>query len=309
MISVLFALSLAPACAPQDHDCRAGEYIQASQHGDPTSRVRRLYNAHREYLFAYDETRKPEALCRARKALTEAKALKPTPERLAPLLQKTEDEMAAREREAGVLCGPQAAERVPDRRLARRPKQAPALEPPSPVPSPTEERGESPLLDVEAGTSGRRSPPRGAAVANTVPLVAVVERPRPAPTKADPRPEDLRRGRFRAAGAAFTGLSAGLLGVLTSAVVMGVRDVHAIREQTAEVSGAERPPTAFEQEHVQRLIDDGQVWRGVAAGVGAGALVSLVSGVVFLVASKPRARAKAPRLYSGPRSMGFVIRF
>lgn len=345
MIPVLVLLSFAPAtCDRTDHRCQAERYTslagESRRAGDHADRALRLYLAHREYLYLFDVTGEPGALCGARAALDEARTIEPLPTHLIDRLGKSALEVSARARKAKVECAPHSkAARA--RRTAERQKVGGGSRP-SPVPpadddsprtgaiaslasstgsaSPTMPSPASPNTEMPAdAVPSPSSPGPGAPIEDAVPpkrlsTVALIDADTsPAWMRGDPspgaplqaaRPPDRRGRALVIAGGVM--LSAGL-GLGAAAGVMG-HGLLATREAADKLHSMTDHPTDEQRAQDQALWQEYQRTgsRTLAVALAGGTSV-VIAAILLGVGGKRMARAASHAVLT-PTPGGLAVR-
>ena len=124
-------------------------------------------------------------------------------------------------------------------------------------------------------------------------------------TDSPPPPRSRRYRGHTTAGAVFTGLGIGFLGVFAGALAVRVDQVQAIHKQAAVVEAQGRQPTASEDGWVahREAIVRGMQPVMISAAVAGGAC--LTTGVVLLATR--RARRLAVRPFGGIREAGLLL--
>lgn len=158
------------------------------------------------------------------------------------------------------------------------------------------------------GETGERRPP--------VPLLADGDPPRvrmhtpeqPEPAQDVGLPAPSRRYRAHtAAGATFTGLGLGFLGLFAGALAVKADQVQAIHKQTDLVQGQGRLPTPDEQAWVDDREADARQVQSLVIGVGVAGGASLATGVILLATRKRLIRRAALRPYGGTQGAGILL--
>lgn len=96
-----------PSCALEDHRCKASLYLQrARKAATPKERALHLFAAHRTFLALFDQAGKAVDLCAARRAFEQSIEVEGQPDTQRASFEALREELAARERQRGVRCGP-----------------------------------------------------------------------------------------------------------------------------------------------------------------------------------------------------------
>jgi hypothetical protein len=116
--------------------------------------------------------------------------------------------------------------------------------------------------------------------------------------------------RFRAqtaAGAAFTGLGIGFLGLFAGALAVKADQVQAIHKQADLVQAQGRLPTPAEQAWVDDREADARQMHSLVIGVGVAGGASLATGVILLATRKRLSRRAALRPFGGAHGAGILL--
>ena len=130
--------------------------------------------------------------------------------------------------------------------------------------------------------------------------------PEPARDIAPPAPSRRYRA-HTAAGAAFTGLGIGFLGLFAGALAVKVDQVQAIHKQADLVEAQDRPPTPGEQAWVDDREADARQVQSLMIGAGMASGASLATGVILLATRKRLIQRAALRPYGGAQGAGIVL--
>jgi hypothetical protein len=142
-------------CLPDDNGCKARRSEQrAASAPTPDQRATYLRSAHRSYLFLFDKTGDVRDLCSARRAFDASLAVKDQSADERARTQVHQDDLVARERQAGAAC-----KSVAKQRRASKSETPPVVAsvadrkaPPVDAPAHTEPTGEPPPLLTNAPT-------------------------------------------------------------------------------------------------------------------------------------------------------------
>lgn len=132
------------------------------------------------------------------------------------------------------------------------------------------------------------------------------EHPEPVRDVAPPAPSRRYRA-HTAAGAVFTGLGVGFLGLFAGALAVKADQVQAIHKQTDLVKGQDRMPTPAEQAWVNDRVADARQVQSLMIGVGVAGGVSLATGVILLATRRHLKQRAALRPYGGAQGAGFLL--
>ena len=120
------------------------------------------------------------------------------------------------------------------------------------------------------------------------------------------RPPLSRRHRAHtAAGAVFTGLGIGFLGVFAGTLAVKIDQVQAIHKQAAVLEAQGRRPTAYEEEWVSLREATARSMQPVMISAAVAGGVSLATGAIVLATRRARRLAVSP--FGGVREAGLLL--
>ncbi len=134
----------------------------------------------------------------------------------------------------------------------------------------------------------------------------VLEIPEPARDIAPAVPSRRYRAQT-AAGAVFTGLGVGFIGLFAGALAVKADQVQAIRKQADLVKAQDRMPTPAEQGWVTDREANARQMQSLLVGVGVAGGASLATGVILLATRRRLTRRAAMRPYGDAQGAGILL--
>ena len=297
-------------CARGDHACHAAMYTtRAESATTPAARAKYHEAAHRSFVALYDQTRRHEALCAARRSLERtAKILgkKTAATQLASLRQKlAEREVTARPNCTTTSPGSakktkalaqRASERSPDEGSPTEPAPAApvqpeisvAVAPPTSTPVTQAPAVETPTTAVEP------------AILLAVPIHRTSNRPTPGPAPADPAAR-----RLLISGGVTIGVGVGLA---TIAGYAGARLAQASRESFDLYADNQGRGDAAALAQEEALRQAHARWLPITVTTAALSGTAVVVGAILVAVGKRQAAAVSSRAALLPMPGGLAIR-